>query len=60
MNQNLQIGDLVKIVGDCMTKGKTATVSEYFKDMIEVSFDHSWVGWYFPDQLKKISSLHEN
>jgi hypothetical protein len=58
--QNLQIGDLVEVIKDGWTKGKTATVSEFFENIIEVSFDHQWIGWYSPDQLKKISSLHEN
>lgn len=51
--EEFSIGDEVKIISLCLTKGKIGFITGFDSGKFEVSFDESWVGWYSSEELQK-------
>lgn len=53
-----KIGDFVEVVyPNCLTFGKRGFVSGFQNNKIELSFDGGWIGFYLPNEIKKVNSL---
>ncbi len=60
VDESFSVGDVVEIVENCITNGRRGTVVEHcMNGKLEVSFDPQWVGWYYPNQLRKIPEVNK-
>lgn len=53
------VGDVVEITAPCMTKGKRGVIAAYHFGKWEISFRPQWVGWYLPEDIRKIYQAND-